>query len=124
MENYIEYKRFLSLDEARVLTDILDVNQIPFKVGNGVMPLDIAKTSINTFENGIVIHTREEDVEKVDKLNQQAPKPILDNDHYLHLMPDNFIQEAVFNPTEWTNEEHLLAKEILKLRNIEIGQKK
>ena len=123
MENFIEYQIFSSLEEARILTDILEVNQIPYKVGNRVMPSNIAETSFNTFKNGIVIHTREEDVERVDKLNQRTPEPFLDNDHYLHLMPDDFIVEAVINPMEWTNEEHLLAKEILKLRNIEIGQK-
>lgn len=67
------------------------------------------------------MQTREEDekedTEKVDKLNQTDS-----NDHYMYLMPDNFIQEAVVNPKEWTNEEHLLAKEILKKRNIKHGR--
>lgn len=63
------------------------------------------------------------DIERVDKLNQLNIDSLTANDHYMYLMPNDFIIDAVVNPMAWTKEEHLLAKEISKQRNIKPQQK-
>lgn len=117
MEEYIEYQRFSTLDDATPLITLLDINQIPFKIDDSAMRFDLAATSINPLESGIVILVREVDKDKVDKLNQRSAEALV-NDHYMYSLSDNDIIDAVVNPDDWTKEEHILAKEILKQRNL------
>jgi len=117
MEEFIEYQRFSSLEEAAVLLDLLDVNQIPFKIDDSATRFDMTATSTNPLDSGIVIQVREIDKDKVDKLNQCSPETP-ENDHYMYSLSDNDIIDAVVNPDDWTNEEHILAKEIFKQRNL------
>lgn len=65
---------------------------------------------------------REEDTERIDKLNQLNIDSETVNDHYMYLMPDDFIIDAVVNPLGWTEEENFLAKKISKQRNIDPRQ--
>ncbi len=53
MDEFIEYQRFSTLDEATPLIDLLDINQIPFKIDDSAMRFDMAATSINPLESGI-----------------------------------------------------------------------
>lgn len=117
MEEYIEYQRFSTLDDATLLIALLDVNHILFKIDDSAMRFDMAATSINPLESGIVILVREVDKDKVDKLNQRNAEALM-NDHYMYSLSDNDIIDAVVNPDDWTKEEHILAKEILKQRNL------
>ena len=117
MEEFIEYQRFSTLEDATLLIDLLDVNQIPFKIDDSAMRFDMAETSINPLESGIVIQIREIDKDKVDRLSQRsAETPV--NDHYMYSLSDNDIIDAVVNPEDWTKEEHILAQEIFKQRNL------
>ncbi len=117
MEEFIEYQRFSTLEDATLLIDLLDVNQIPFKIDDSAMRFDMAATSINPLESGIVIQIREIDKDKVDRLSQRsAETPV--NDHYMYSLSDNDIIDAVVNPEDWTKEEHILAQEIFKQRNL------
>lgn len=118
MDEFIEYQRFPSVEEARILTDLLDVNYIPFKINDSNNSFDMSGTSINPLETGVSIQIRDIDKDKVDKLNERNTEPSLVNDHYIYSLSDNDIIDAVVNPEEWTNEEHLLAKEIMRQRNL------
>ncbi len=90
MEEFIEYQRFSTLEDATLLIDLLDVNQIPFKIDDSAMRFDMAATSINPLESGIVIQIREIDKDKVDRLSQRsAETPV--NDHYMYSLSDNDI---------------------------------
>jgi hypothetical protein len=117
MEEFIEYQRFLSIEDATPFIELLDVNQIPFKIDDYAMRFDLAATSINPLEGGVVIQVREIDKDKVDKLNQRSEDTPV-NDHYMYSLSDNDIIDAVVNPGDWTKDEHVLAKEIFKQRNL------
>lgn len=117
MEEFIEYQRFSTLKDATPLIDLLDVNQIPFKIDDSALRFDMAATSINPLESGIVIQVREIDKDKVDKLNQRSAETLV-NDHYMYSLSDNDIIDAVVNPEDWTKEEHILAQDIFKQRNL------
>ena len=117
MEEFIEYQRFSTLEDATLLIDLLDVNQIPFKIDDSAMRFDMAATSINPLESGIVIQVREIDRDKIERLNQRSTEiPV--NDHYMYSLSDNDIIDAIVNPEDWTKEEHVLAQEIFKQRNL------
>ena len=117
MDEFIEYQRFSTLDEATPLIDLLDINQIPFKIDDSAMRFDMAATSINPLESGIVIQVREIDRDKIERLNQRSTEiPV--NDHYMYSLSDNDIIDAIVNPEDWTKEEHVLAQEIFKQRNL------
>lgn len=117
MDEFIEYQRFSTIDEATPLIDLLDINQVPFKIDDSAMRFDMSATSINPLERGIVIQVREIDKDKVDRLNQRSTEiPV--NDHYMYSLSDNDIIDAVVNPEDWTKEEHILAQEIFKQRNL------
>lgn len=117
MEEFIEYQRFSTLEDAALLIDLLDLNQIPFTIDDSAMRFDMAATSINPLESGIVIQVREIDKDKVDKLNERSAETPA-NDHYMFSLSDNDIIDAVVNPDDWTKEEHVLAQEIFKQRNL------
>ena len=117
MEEFIEYQRFSTLEDAAPLLDLLDINRIPFNIDDSTMRFDMAATSINPLESGIVIQVREIDKDKVDRLNQRSTEvPV--NEHYMYSLSDNDIIDAVVNPEEWTKEERILAQEIFKQRNL------
>ncbi len=117
MDEFIEYQRFSTLDEATPLIDLLDINQIPFKIDDSAMRFDMSATSINPLESGIVIQVREIDRDKIERLNQRSTEiPV--NDHYMYSLSDNDIIDAIVNPEDWTKEEHVLAQEIFKQRNL------
>jgi len=118
MEEFIEYQRFSTLDDATLLIDLLNVNQIPFKIDDSAMRFDMAATSINPLESGIVVLVREIDKDKVDTLNQKNSEALV-NDHYMYTLSDNDIIDAVVNPDDWTKEEHILAQEIFKQRKLQ-----
>lgn len=118
MDEFIEYQKFYSIEEARVLTDLLDVNYIQFKVDDSNNRFDMSATSINPSEKGISIQIREVDKDKVDKLYARVAETVAANDNYMYSLSDNDIIDAVVNPEEWTNEEHLIAKEIMKQRRL------
>ena len=117
MDEFIEYQRFSTLDEATPLIDLLDINQIPFKIDDSAMRFVMSATSINPLESGIVIQVREIDRDKIERLNQRSTEiPV--NDHYMYSLSDNDIIDAIVNPEDWTKEEHVLAQVIFKQRNL------
>lgn len=118
MEEFIEYQRFSTLDDATLLIDLLDVNQISFKIDDSAMRFDMAATSINPLESGIVVLVREIDKDKVDTLNKKSSEALV-NEHYMYTLSDKDIIDAVVNPDDWTKEEHILAQEIFKQRKLQ-----
>ena len=117
MEEFIEYQRFSTLEDAELLINLLEVNRIPFKIDDSAMRFDMAATSITPLESGIVIQVREIDRNKADKLNQRSVETPM-NEHYMYSLSDNDIIDAVVNPEDWTKEEQILAQEIFKQRNL------
>jgi hypothetical protein len=117
MDEFSEYQRFSTLNDAAILIDLLDANQIPFKIDDSATRFDMAATSINPLESGIVIQIREIDKDKVDKLNKKTTETA-ENDHYMYSLSDNDIIDVVVNPEDWSKEEQVLAQEIFKQRNL------
>ena len=118
MDEFIEYQRFATLDNASFLIDLLDANQIPFKIDDSATRFDMTATMINPIEGGIVIQVRQADKERVDQINFKTTETASINDHYMYSLSDNDIIDAIVNPDGWSEEEQTLAKEISKQRNL------
>jgi len=118
MDEFIEYQRFATLDDASFLIDLLDANQIPFKIDDSATRFDLAATTINPLEGGIVLQIRQSNKERVDQINFKTTETSSINDHYMYSLSDNDIIDVVVNPDGWTEEELILAKEISKQRNL------
>ena len=118
MDEFIEYQRFATLNDTSFLIDLLDANQIPFKIDDSATRFDLAATTINPLEGGIVLQIRLSDKERVDQINFKTTETSSINDHYLYSLSDNDIIDVVVNPDDWTEEELILAKEISKQRNL------
>lgn len=120
MDNFIEYQRFATLDDATFLIDLLDANQIPFKIDDSATRFDMSAKTINPLEEGIVIQVKQCDKARVDQINFKTTETSSINDHYMYSLSDNDIIDAVVNPDGWTEEELILAKEISKQRNLKL----
>lgn len=120
MDNFIEYQRFATLDDATFLIDLLDANQIPFKIDDSATRFDVSAKTINPLEEGIVIQVKQCDKARVDQINFKTTETSSINDHYMYSLSDNDIIDAVVNPDGWTEEEQILAKEISKQRNLKL----
>ena len=120
MDEFIEYQRFATLNDASFLIDLLDANQIPFKIDDSATRFDLAATTINPLEGGIVLQIRQSDKERVDQINFKTTATASINDHYMYSLSDNDILDVIVNPEEWTEEEISLAKEISKQRNLKL----
>jgi len=118
MDEFIEYQRFMTLGDASFLIDLLDANQIPFKIDDSATRFDLAAKTINPLEGGIVFQIRQSDKERVDRINFKTTETASISDHYMYSFSDNDIIDVVVNPEDWTKEEHILAQEILKQRNL------
>ena len=118
MDEFIEYQRFATLNDTSFLIDLLDANQIPFKIDDSATRFDMTATMINPIEGGIVIQVRQADKERVDQINFKTTETASINDHYMYSLSDNDIIDAIVNPDGWSEEEQTLAKEISKQRNL------
>jgi len=118
MEEFIEYQRFPTFNDAEDFINLLEVNQIPYKVDDSATHYDLAATAVNPLEAGIIIQIRQTDKERVDKISSSNTQTTSLTDNYMYTLSDNDIIDAVVNPDEWTNEEHILAQEIFKQRNL------
>lgn len=117
MEEFIEYQRFSTLEDAVPLLDLLDRNQIPFKVDDSANRFSLSATTIDPLENKFIVQIRQVDKDTVNKLNQRIGESP-ENDHYMYSLSNNDIIDAVVNPEDWTKEEQTLAQEIFKQRNL------
>ena len=120
MNDFTEYLRFATLDDASFLIDLLDANQIPFKLDNSATRFDLTATTINPLKGAIVILVRQSDKERVDRINLKNSETTSIDDHYMYSLSDNDILDVIVNPEEWTEEEITLAKEISKQRNLQL----
>ena len=120
MEELIEYQTFQSLEDARYLIDLLDANQIPFKIDDSATRFDLSATMINPLKTAILLQIRQSDKERVDQINFKSTDTASINDHYMYSLSDNDILETIVNPEEWTEEEISLAYEISKQRNLKL----
>ena len=123
MENFIEYQRFPTIESAVELIDILEENDISYRINDSLGSFDIAASSMSPFDKQVVVFIEEDNFEEVNLLfiNDNSPKEDnADNDHYLYTFSDEDIIEVIANPEDWAELEVTLAKQIANQRDLKI----
>lgn len=117
MEKFVEFNRFENYDTASELIEVLESNNIEFKIEDNISQFDIAASSINPFDKQIIVNIKESDFEKVNLLtsnkiiNNETSNEIKSN--YLYTFSDIDLIDVIANPAEWTTEEVKLANQII-----------
>ncbi len=123
MENFIEYQRFPTIESAVELIDLLEENDISYRINDSLGSFDIAASNMSPFDKQVVVFIDEDNFEKVNHLfiNDNSPKEEnADDDHYLYSFSDKDIIEVIANPEDWAELEVTLAKQIVKQRDLKI----
>jgi hypothetical protein len=116
------YKDFISVEEAKDFIKLLNVHDIPYSV-------DVPETIIDQTIVGTgllpkaIIKLLPEDFKKVNTIleNQLAGAVYADvKDHYLNQFEDQELQEIFEKPDEWSLEDAIVAKIILRERGLTI----
>ncbi len=124
MENKFKlYDQFSEKSSFFHLTNLLEENQIPFEVEDNTPPLD-GTIGRNDFNIYYFVKLKEADFQKVDEiLDEEALKESqhLDKDYYLYAFTDEELMEVVIKKEEWSRLDFVMAKQLLKERNIDIS---
>ena len=118
MEDYINYQKFPNLEDASILIDLLDANQIPFKIDDSETRFSVDSRNKNILEDGVIVQIHQSDKAKVDQLDLTITKMAINNGHFMYTLSDNDIIDVIVNPEEWTETEIKLAKQIAEERKL------
>jgi len=118
MEDFIDYQKFPTLDDASTLIDLLDANQILFKIDDSAIRFSVDSRNKNILEDGVIIKILASDKAKVDQLNLRIHETAINDGHFMYTLSDNDIIDVIVNPEEWTEREIKLAKQIAEDRSL------
>ena len=118
MSEFQLFQSYNTLEEAKGLIEDLTNNEIEYEIENN-SNIEFSSFSNKPIPNMVTIRIKKEDFEKVDKLIKDGKilsvNGIL-NDYYLFDFTDNELKEILEQPDEWSKEDYLNAREILKER--------
>ncbi len=123
MDRFIEFQRFMDMESANDLIDILDQNEILYEIDDSAMRFDLSATSYNPLEKQIIVKVKESDFEKASELSPTAAYINVAEEadvHFLFSFSDSDIVDIIVNPEEWKPDEVELAKKIAKDRSIQL----
>jgi len=125
MDEFTEYARFPSLEDANNIIAKFESNDIAFRIDDRRESIAMASFT-SPLENQLIILVRMEDL---DKINSLLADPKDDNrqisfDHFLHTFSDEDLIEVVTSNSNWSKEEQSLAQKIITERGIEITAEK
>ena len=118
MEDFIDYQKFPNLEDASTLIDLLDANQIPFKIDDSGIRFSVDSRNKNVLEDGVIVQIRQSDKAKADQLDLTITETAINNGHFMYTLSDNDIIDVIVNPEDWKEGEIKLAKEIAEEREL------
>jgi hypothetical protein len=117
------YQKFNTTAEAEVFIEVLQKNNILFKIVHNPPLMD--KILIGEYyEPPVELHITPYEFERVDKLLLSDLKINLneaDKDYYLLSFSNQELIEVIQKPDEWSKYDYLLAKAILEKQNLKIS---
>jgi hypothetical protein len=120
MENYTNYRKFLSKEELEVFTDFLESKNIPYKAVESKPAVDITFTGNSNPEFWLQILS--DDFEAVDKLiEEEFESAEVDPDHYFNDFSEQELFEVLIKFEEWNKSDQLLAVKLLRNRGVKIS---
>jgi hypothetical protein len=120
MSELATYQQFFTVEEAQPILSLLDEHRIPYT-------FKISRVSFDKIYVGGVIPEQfdlkipTDQFERVDALlleNIDVNVDDLEKDHYLLSSTEEELRDMIANPDEWSKQDYLFARELLKRRGI------
>lgn len=119
------FRKFLTLEDSVYLTELLDKNNIPFKLEDYSNQADMSFMGQNV-ELKVIVKVRITDFPKVDELLKtefEISLDQVDQEHYLFEFSDEELTEIIIKPNEWSEYDYKVATLILEKRGVHVSQK-
>lgn len=117
-ENYSIFKKFLTLEQANEVKELLKENGIESLLADNVPPVDVTFSG-STLQNEFEIRIKQSDFKKAEKILEKDAENLIDQidkDYYLFEFTDEELYEILLKPDQWNALDYTLAKKILKQR--------
>ena len=121
---FITYKKFETLEEAKALIETLDNNSIQNILEDNSIGTNITSTYGNQEQTEFDVKIAQSDFEKVDLiLEKEALETVrkLSNDYYLFSFSTTELYEVIDNFDEWNETDYLLAQKLLRAKGEKIS---
>lgn len=115
IENFIAFRSFPTLNQARELELLLNKNNIKTVLGDNIPPLDITFSG-STLQNQYEIKIDPSDFEKAEVILEKDTENLLDTidkDYYLLDFTNEELYEILLNSDEWNVFDYKLAQKLL-----------
>jgi hypothetical protein len=122
-EDFVTYKRFDRPEIAKLLTDLLDENSIPYLVVGD--ELSVPDIIVGDVGKTIEIRIHQEDFEKVDKIVEDRANVELDQvdkDYFIFQFSNDELKEVLVKAQEWSPLDVALANKLLKERGVDFSR--
>lgn len=125
-DKFITFQKFDTTESAKELVSTLKDNGINVQIEDASPSVDLTFSG-NTLQNEIRLKIQQSDFEKANQVLEKEAEQFIDkfpDDHYLYEFTDNELIEIIEKQDEWSKEDFLLSKKILKDRGLEINKEK
>ena len=125
MRNFITFQKFTSKEAASDLIQLLQDNNIEYEIVDNSFSVDLTFGGDRQSEKEIKL--QQSDFLKVNQLldkNAEDNIKNIDRDHYLFEFNNEELTEIIQKPDEWSKEDYLIAKNILKTKGINLSEDK
>ena len=110
----IHFRAFQHEEDSAELVELLKDNDIEYKLEEveGIFDPSFAQTEI---PGGFLLLVKLSDI---DRIHELINKDLLPNDYYLYSFSDKELLDILYRPEEWGDVDALLARKLLKSRNV------
>lgn len=115
IENFIAFRNFPTLNQAKELELLLNKNNIKTVLGDNIPPLDVTFSG-STLQNQYEIKINSSDFEKAEAVLEKDTENLLatiDKDYYLLSFTNEELYEILLNSDEWNVFDYKLAQKLL-----------
>lgn len=115
IENFIAFKSFPTLIQAKELETLLNKNNIKTILADNLPPIDITFSG-STLQNQYEVKINSSDFEKAEEILEKETENLLDSidqDYYLLSFTNEELYEILLNSDEWNVFDYKLAQKLL-----------
>lgn len=118
IENFVVFRNFPTLIQAKELETLLNKNNIKTVLADNLPPIDITFSG-NTLQNQYEVKIDSSDFEKAEEILEKETENLLDTidqDYYLLSFTNEELYEILLNSDEWNVFDYKLAQKLLTER--------
>ncbi len=120
MSDLLTYTRFYSLNEAKPLIELLEKENIPYKIDHEINQLDSVYIG-QSLDPMFALKIPQDQFSKLNFiLGDKAEESHIDSDYYLFSFTDDELKSVIQEPDEWNAFDRSLAQKILMERKVDI----